>query len=75
MAGKTKENKEVINIITVLKAKAHWTTKVREQKYVVMGMIEDWYEMPSTESWEELQRELKKYNELEELVNFLNKQT
>ena len=75
MEDKTKEDKKVINIIKVLKAKAHWVTKLREQKYVVMGMIEDWYEMPIQDQWEELHKELTKYNELEKLVNFLNKQT
>ena len=75
MEDKTKEDKEVINIITVLKAKAHWILKLRKQKYVVMGMVEDWYEMPIQDQWEELQKELTKYNEMENLVNFLNKQT
>jgi|2_EtaG_2_1085320.scaffolds.fasta_scaffold61360_3 hypothetical protein len=75
MEDKTKENKAVINILTVLKAKAHWVTKLRKQKYVVMGMVEDWYEMPIQNQWEELNKELTKYNEIENLVNFLNKQT
>ena len=75
MEDKTKEDKKVVNIIKVLKAKAHWTTKLREQKYVVLGMVEDWYEMPILDRWEELQKELSKYNEIENLINFLNKQT
>jgi hypothetical protein len=74
MEDKTKEDKTVINIITVLKAKSHWVTKLRKQKYVVMGLVEDWYEMPIEDQWEELHKELTKYNEIENLVNFLNKQ-
>jgi len=75
MEDKTKENKKVVNIITVLKAKSHWTKKLREQKYVVLGLIEDWYELPISNRWEELQKELKKYQEIEGLIEFLNKQT
>ena len=42
---------------------------------MVLGLIEDWYEMPIKDRWEELQKELKKYQEIEGLIEFLNKQT
>jgi hypothetical protein len=75
MEDKTKEDKKVINIIKVLKAKAHWQEKLREQKYVVLSLVEDWYEMPISDRWDELHSQLTKYNEIENLLNFLNKQT
>ena len=74
MEDKAKENKEVINIIKVLKARTHWVTKLRKQKYVVLGLVEDWYDMPIEDQWKELNKELLKYNEIDRLVNFLNKQ-
>ena len=61
MEDKAKENKEVINIIKVLKAKTHLNKKLRRQKYVVLGLIEDWYEMPIADQWNQLHIELKNY--------------
>jgi len=74
MEDKTKKNKEVIDIIKILKSKTHLNKKLRMQKYIVLGLIEDWYEMPIEDQWKELNNELTKYNEIDRLVNFLNKQ-